>query len=381
MGTDLVPHVVVAVNQPIQHFSASFRCAARSTRIRVSILYWADNSDGMFDPEFDRHVRWDVDLLSGYPWLQTKSTNPFSRAVSFIRSIRALRPDVVVCFGWASAAARLTIPWCLLTGTPLLFYGDTSWQHSSRGPRQWLRGLLLRTAFRFAAGALSTGTFNREFYIYQGMHPDRIVDSVYPIDVESYTAARIHRREGKGKVAIGFAGKLIARKGVDELLRALQLISDGDIWEARIIGDGEERDRLEALSETLGIAARVDFRGFRNASEMPSELAGCDIVVVPSKQDNRGMIAAEAMAAGAAVIVSSNTGVWGRRDLVEDGVTGRVYRSGDAAELAMIIRELLTAPVVLASLQQEGGKRAAEHGPDAFTRALERAAVAIGAHG
>jgi glycosyltransferase involved in cell wall biosynthesis len=369
------------LEHPAQHFTESFRRAASSERVRASVVYWTENRDGQFDRGFGRQVTWDVDLLSGYPWQRPFGASLLRRMVNYFRLMRSLAPDVVICFGWGTVIARLTILWCAITRVPVLFYGDTSWQASSRGPRHWLRGLLLRTTFHFAAGALSSGTFNREFYIHQGMHPQRIVDSVYPIDVASYVAARERRRAVKGKMVIGFAGKLIARKGVDELLRALQLISDDDTWEARIIGDGEERERLGALSEALGIAARVDFRGFRNVSEMPSELAGCDIVVVPSVHDNRGMIAAEAMAAGAGVVVSSNTGVWGRGDLVDDGATGRVYRSGDHAELATIIRQLLGTPAALASLQEEGGKRAAQHGPDAFTRALERAAVAIGAHG
>jgi len=374
------PHVVIAVNQPIQHFSASFRCAALSQRLRLSVLYWGDNSNGVFDPEFNRHVSWDVDMLSGYSWGRASGSNLFTRASSFIRSLEALDPDVVVSFGWASPAARSAVAWCLIRRRPLFFYGDTSWQDSQSGLKPWIRRFVLRAAFHSAAGALSSGTFNREFYIYHGMHPRKVVDGVYPIDVASYTAARDVPRAAPRKLIIGFGGKLIARKGVDELLRALAKISDDDSWQARIIGDGEERERLVSLSQALGIEARVEFRGFRNTSEMPVELAACDIVVVPSKHDNRGMVAAEAMAAGAAVIVSSATGVWGRGDLVQDGITGRVYRSGDPRQLADIMVNLLHSPAELAALQDEGAKVALRHGPDYFTRALEQAAANAGRH-
>ena len=376
VSTEAVPHVVIAVNQPIQHFSASFRAASQSARLRLSVNYWEDTAGGQFDPEFGRHVTWDADLLSGYHSVNAHGAGSASRALSFLRSMRSLVPDLVVCFGWASAAARLTIPWCLLTRTPFLFYGDTSWQHDSTGFRAWLRHRMLRVAFRLASGALSSGAFNREFYIRLGMHPARIFDSVYPIDVDSYAAAR-HTHPHRGQIMIGFAGKLIARKGVDELLRALAVLSDDSSWNARIIGEGEERESLVELSLALGISSRVEFRGFRNASEMPAELAECDIVVVPSTRDNRGMIAAEAMAAGAAVIVSSNTGVWGRGDLIQEGRTGRVYRSGDHAELASVLGQLLGDAGLRESLRREGALRAAEHGPDAFRTALELATATI----
>lgn len=381
MTIDDRPHLVLAQNHPAQHFVEGFRHAAQSNRARVSVLYWTSNEGGQFDEGFGRTVRWDVDLLSGYPWKQAAGANTLGRAFAFTRSLRRLDPDAVVCWGWATAAARLTIIWCLLTRTPLIFYGDTTWQFSSSsldGIRARLRSLCLRTAFRFAAGALSTGTFNREFYIHLGMRPDHVVDGVYPVDVTSYAAARNSRLGDDGRaITIGFAGKLIPRKGVDELLRALALISDDRRWHARIVGDGPERRRLEALSRSLGIADRVDFVGFRNVSEMPSELAVCDIVVVPSTLDLRVCIAAEAMAAGAAVIVSSNTAVWGRGDLIEDGVTGRVYRSGEEGELSTILMELLENPVARAALQSAGAERATGQGADAFVAGLERVALTL----
>jgi glycosyltransferase involved in cell wall biosynthesis len=378
MSTHDLPQVVFVLEKPVQHYSESFRQLTRSRQARVSIIYWTDSKGGQFDPGFGRHVSWDVDLLSGYRWQRVTGTTTFRRTANFLTLIHELDPNVVVCVGWATGVARLAIVWCVISRTPFVFFGDTTWQHSERPRLRWLRAILLRIAFRLAAGALSTGTFNREFYIQFGMHPSRVFDSVYPIDVASYARGREERSKNNGQgTVIGFAGKLIRRKGADELLRALGLISKDDRWRARIIGDGEERGRLEALARSLGIANRVEFRGFRNTSEMPLELASCDIVVVPSTFDMRVVVAAEAMMTGAAVIVSSNTAVWGKGDLVEEGVTGRVYQSGDEGELASILEELVEKPLVRAALQAAGAERAAGQGPEAFTRGLERAVTAI----
>ena len=128
----------------------------------------------------------------------------------------------------------------------------------------------------------------------------------------------------------------------------------------------------------MGIADRVVFVGFRNTSHMPDELAGCDIVVMPSRRENRALVAVEAMAAGAAVVVSSNTAVWGRGDVLEDGVTGRVYRSGDSTHLASVLRELIADPNHCAAIRAAGAERALGQGPDAFVVGLERAVAAIG---
>ena len=377
------PRVLMVLEHPVQHFSESFRLAADSTEMDVSVLYWSDDSDGRSDPDFGMHISWDVDLHSGYPWRKVEGGSFGQRVANFRRTMREFTPDVVICFGWGTAVARLTIAWCALTRTPLVFFGDTTWQFASETGgrvRSVVRSLILRGLFRIAAGALSTGTFNREFYILHGLYPDRIFDCVYPTDVSAFARERKNRagRASEASVTIGFAGKLIPRKGVDELLQALGSLATDGAWQARIVGEGIERQRLEELASSLRIADRVDFVGFRNTSQMPVEFAGCDIVVMPSRRENRGLVAVEAMAAGAAVVVSSNTGVWGRGDVLENGVAGRVYRSGDPTHLASVLRELIADPDNRTTIQAAGAERALGQGPDAFVAGLERAVAVFG---
>jgi hypothetical protein len=63
-----------------------------------------------------------------------------------------------------------------------------------------------------------------------------------------------------------------------------------------------------------------------------------------------------------------------------DGVTGRVYRSGDPAHLAEVLKELIADPDRRAMLRAAGAERALGQGPDAFVAGLERAAAVFG-HG
>lgn len=377
------PRVLIVLEHSVQHFVESFRFAARSSKMDVSVLYWTEDDDGRFDPEFGMDISWDVDLRSGYPRFIVEEGSFVHRVDNFRQTLRNYKPDVVICLGWGTMVARLTIAWCVLTRTSLVFFGDSTWQHrSDKGGtiRSVVRSLILRSFFRIAAGALSTGTFNREFYIFHGMHPNRVFECVCPVDVDTFARARGCRAEQpeSAPLTIGFAGKLVPWKGVDELLQALALLAAESRWQARIIGEGIERECLEKLAGALEIADRVDFVGFRNTSQMPAEFAGCDIVVTPSRRDFRVLAAVEAMAAGAAVVVSSNTAIWGRGDVLEDGVTGRVYRSGDPSHLAAVLRELIADPDRRAMLQAAGAERALGQGPDAFVAGLERAVAMIG---
>ena len=286
----------------------------------------------------------------------------------------------MVCYGWAAPISRAAIMYCLLTRKRLLIYGDTTWQNSARGHYRVARSAALRLLLRRCAGAVSTGTFNREFYIQHGMDPGRIWPGVCPADTEMFEAARAGRRRGllgggDDELRIGYAGKLMARKGVDELLRAAALLPLARAWSVTLIGDGPLLPSLRVLAAELGLGDRVIFRGFANTTEMPKLLAGFDVLVVPSRRDMRVLVTIEAMAAGAAVIVSDATAVWGPGDLIEDGVTGLVYRSGEPAMLAQQLGRLLDDPVLLDRLQRGGAERSARFGPAEFARTMRDAAA------
>ena len=124
----------------------------------------------------------------------------------------------------------------------------------------------------------------------------------------------------------------------------------------------------------MGVDDRVSFSGFANVSEIRGLLAGFDVVVVPSRLDRRTLVTIEAMAAGAAVIVSDATAVWGPGDLIEDGVTGLLYPSGDPSALASQLCRLLNDRELLDRLQRDGKERAARFGPESFAATMAKAA-------
>jgi glycosyltransferase involved in cell wall biosynthesis len=106
---------------------------------------------------------------------------------------------------------------------------------------------------------------------------------------------------------------------------------------------------------------------------MPGLLATFDVIVVPSRLDMRVLVTIEAMAAGAAIIVSDATAVWGPGDLVEDGVTGLVYPSGDPVALAGQLHSLMDDPALLAKIRRNGSEQATQFGPDSFARSVASA--------
>jgi len=157
---------------------------------------------------------------------------------------------------------------------------------------------------------------------------------------------------GAGAPVIAYAGHLYPWKGVDVFVRALAALpgARGLIVGGRA-GDADMR-RVTTLVEELGLTARVEITGFVPAADVPRRLARASIFVLPTVDTPSARYTSplkmfEYMALGRPIVASDLPPV---REVLEDGVTARLVRPGDAAALASAVRELLADPAAAASL-------------------------------
>ena len=137
---------------------------------------------------------------------------------------------------------------------------------------------------------------------------------------------------------VGVVARLEAEKGHRTLLDAwpLVLAAVPKAW-LLIVGEGSERDSLEAQADILGISGRVVFTGRRE--DVPAVTAALDISVLPSYREAQGLSVLEAMALSRPVVASA---VGGIPEMIEDGVTGLLVPPHDCDALAAAIVRLLT---------------------------------------
>jgi glycosyltransferase involved in cell wall biosynthesis len=139
---------------------------------------------------------------------------------------------------------------------------------------------------------------------------------------------------------VAFAGRLVAEKGVDVLLRA---VADArkDVEDLRLVvaGDGPERRALESLARDLGIDAATTFTGHLPRAEVEAHLDAAWVQAVPGRwEEPLGNVTLEAMMRGTAVVA---TDLGGPAELVDDGVTGLTVEPGSVASLADALAALL----------------------------------------
>ena len=140
--------------------------------------------------------------------------------------------------------------------------------------------------------------------------------------------------------SVGFAGRLVRKKGVDVLLRAMALLRER-VPGVRlvVVGDGPERVALEGLAAELGMREAVDFLGHLAQDAMERALAGVWAQAVPSRwEEPFGLVAAEAMMRGTAVAASASGGL---TEQVAQGETGFLAPPGDAPALAAALERIV----------------------------------------
>jgi L-malate glycosyltransferase len=128
-------------------------------------------------------------------------------------------------------------------------------------------------------------------------------------------------------------------KRVGDAVRALAQVRRSRPAVLVLVGDGPERDAVEALASSLGCRAAVGFAGERRA--LGSLFAHADLFLLPSAQESFGLAALEALASGVPVVASRVGGV---PEVVSHGKTGVLVPSGDPAAMAGAVLALLGEP-------------------------------------
>ncbi len=135
-------------------------------------------------------------------------------------------------------------------------------------------------------------------------------------DLFSPTPDEALPRQGK---EILIVGELLVAKGHELVLRAIRRLETSfPQLRCRIIGDGPDRSRLEALARELG-TARVQFEGRKSRAEVADAMRGCSVFVLPSRYEGLGCVYLEAMACGKPVIACRGQGI---DEIIEHGENG-----------------------------------------------------------
>jgi glycosyltransferase involved in cell wall biosynthesis len=167
-------------------------------------------------------------------------------------------------------------------------------------------------------------------------------------------------------------GRLVARKGVADVIAALAAVPDTELVvvggpDAAGLATDTEARRLLGVAGDAGVADRVHLRGRLGRDDLPAVLRSADAVACVPWYEPFGLVAIEAMACGVPVVAA---GVGGLCDTVVDGITGLHVPARDPGAVAAALRRLLDHPDLARRLGAAGAERArARYGWESVARA------------
>jgi glycosyltransferase involved in cell wall biosynthesis len=161
-----------------------------------------------------------------------------------------------------------------------------------------------------------------------------------------------------------FSGRLVERKGVNFLLRAMALILQQRKVRLIITGDGHCRQEWEALARELGVDGAVRFAGFVANEELSSLFRSCTLYVHPAIYDSKGdtegqgVVLVEALSNCKPVVACK---VGGIVDVIKDGETGLLVPEKNPEAIAAAVLRLLNDPDYAQRLGGQGYAHAQNH--------------------
>lgn len=249
-------------------------------------------------------------------------------AAAVRRDIAAFRPTIVHAHSSVAGGVLRLMP---RRGLPpfAIVYCPHGWAFDRSGSalRTRLIERIERDLAPYADRIVAISEHERREALRIGIAEDRIALVLNGIaDIAPVRAARWD----DARLKLLFIGRMDEQKGFDTLLDAVEPLHQRVA--VRAIG----RAVADVTSTAAPRRTHVERLGWRSLSEIATEIAAADVVVMPSRWEGFGLVALEAMRGGCAVVASA---VGGLREIVIDGVTGFLVPPDSPERLMRVLAE------------------------------------------
>jgi GalNAc-alpha-(1->4)-GalNAc-alpha-(1->3)-diNAcBac-PP-undecaprenol alpha-1,4-N-acetyl-D-galactosaminyltransferase len=303
-----------------------------STNGHKVALVTVASTDDDFYPLEPRITRIALDLLRCSRNWRDFVINNFTRIRKLRSAIRDFKPEIIISFIDTTNVRMLLAS--IGTGIPLIVeeHIDPT-QHPLGNIVKLLRRVLYKRASAVVVLTPGIAQWASSFVKSEAIH---VIPN--PISLQFHKNGLVEpARDGHRVIAIG---RLEVQKGFDMLLRAFaQNAQQHPSWTLMVIGDGSERDRLQALAAALQISDRVKWE--RAVKEPEKELHRSDLFVLSSRYEGLPMVLLEAMACGLPVVSFDCPS--GPREIIHDGEDGLLVPANEIGALAAAMDRLMSS--------------------------------------
>ena len=358
-----------------------FNALARQDGIDLHVIFLAES-----DPELREWLVYKNEIGFSYQvllsWRQRFAG--FSLLVNrgMKTALRQKVPDVILCGGYNYPAAWQAMRWARKNKVPFILWVESTRQDFRR--RRTTVEFLKRRFMKNCSAFVVPGKSAFQYVLSYGAPPADVFTAPNAVDTELFERrASMARDDAAGRRYelklparyFLFAGRLVAEKGVFDLLEAYRKLGP-ELREALslvLVGEGASHSELAHRAAQIA-PGQVQFPGFVHRDQLAAYYALADAFVFPSHSDPWGLVVNEAMACGLPVISSEAAGC--TADLVRNGWNGRVVRAGDIVQLASAMEELARDSEGRARMGSNSRECILRYSPEACAAGIAEAARA-----
>lgn len=230
-------------------------------------------------------------------------------------------------------------------------------------PRWWFYALSHKRLLRATTLFLASSQELKEQWVSLGCPENRVRAHTLGIDLEQFKPGP--KEPQKKQTTVVMIGRLVEKKGFEYGIRAFAAVCAKSRYAGQlrlvIIGDGPLENELRALSQAIGIAGKIDFRGVldhdgvRDVLRQEADIMLSPSVVAQDKDRDSGLMVAKEAAACEVPVVGTFHG--GIPEIIDSGKTGFLVPERDPVTLASALRRLVDDPKLRRNYGQSARKK------------------------
>lgn len=291
----------------------------------------------------ENKIKFDYQILPGWHWFiwgkKKEITIHLNRGV--FKTLLKYEPDMIITSGYDDLAYWQGFLYCKIFKKKYILWNSTTLL--SAGSIEGIKGRLKKIIIRGADKYIAYGTKAKEYLEYFGAESGKIYISTNTVDME-YFRSRVEEYRNKDsfkmerkqypKYLLLNVGQLIKRKGVLQVLKALECLKDFEVG-LLIVGSGHEESNLKNFCKERKLK-NVFFERFLQQDELVKYYALADIFILSSFEEVWGLVVNEALASGLYVLSSKYAGA--SYDLIKEGWNGKIFNPDDVEEIVDLIK-------------------------------------------
>jgi glycosyltransferase involved in cell wall biosynthesis len=371
--------IAAFLNNVVPYHHARWNAYARLSGADC-LLIETTNRDAFSVLEVDRNDTTAYRRMTLFPDTSaaTLSRADLRRAVH--RVLDTNKPKVVCLNGYSFSYNWAALNWCCDHRVPAIVCSESN---AFDEPRQPWKEAVKRLFLRHCAAGLAGGAPQAAYLVKLGLPSWRVMTGYDVVDNDHFAqgaaAARTRAAEVRRQLCLPdnyflACSRFGSKKNIPRLIEAYALYrertSPGNRWDLVLIGEGEERPRIEQTIAQKGLAQTVHLAGARPYGELPAYYGLASGFILASTTEQWGLVVNEAMACGLPVLVSNRCG--SAPDLVRDGVNGLTFDPVNVEEMAQKMAQLSSVPNAPADWGQRSREIIAGWSPTQFAEGLAK---------